>query len=82
MLFSIVLWSVIFDVHVQLAAIRYVDAQRQYLLGRASRTSIASVMDPAVWAGARDATFWSGLVALVGLGAIARMARTDADTHA
>lgn len=81
-LFSIVLWSVIFDVHVQLAAIRYVTAQQRYEFGHAPRTSIAAVMDPAVSAGVRHATLWSGLVALAGLGAIARSARPRADDHA
>ncbi len=81
-IFSAVLWNVIFDVHVQLAAIRYVTEQQQYQLGHARRTSVAAVMEPAVSAGVRNATLWSGLVALAGLGGIAWTARAAARTDA
>ncbi len=80
-LFALVLWNVIFDVHVQLAAIRYVSAQQHYELGHAPRQSIAAYMEPAVRAGFRNATLWSGLTALAGLGAIARAARGPRPEH-
>jgi len=80
-LFVVVLWNVIFDVHVQLAAIRYVSAQQRYELGHAPRQSIAAIMEPAVRAGFRNATLWSGLTALAGLGALARAARRPRPEH-
>ncbi len=80
-LFAIVLWNVIFDVHVQLAAIRYVAAQQHYQAGHGARQSIAAFMEPAVRAGFRRATLWSGLIAVAGLGAFARAARRPRPEH-
>ena len=81
LLFCVVLWNVIFDVHVQLAAIRYV-AEQQHRMGYGARQSIARMMDPAIAAGFRNATVWSGLAAVGGLVAIAATARRRAGTHA
>ncbi len=74
-LLAVVVWNVVMDVQVQQAATRYLAAQQRYELGHGPRQSIAAWMEPAARDGFRRATLWSGLVAAVGLGALARAAR-------
>ena len=75
LLLAFLVWHDRFDHDIRVAARQYLAAQHQHVVGRASFVSINAAMRPAASAAALDATKWSAVIAVAGVGAVAWAAR-------
>jgi hypothetical protein len=72
---AFLVWHDRFDHGIRTAARHYLADQHAYVLGCAPFIPINAVMRPAASAAALDATRWSALIAVSGLGAVTWAAR-------